>query len=321
MDEELIYSDPYPEHCKARRLEEVFALVYELVDQKIKAAGMKSIVLPVSNNAAHDNKVAQQLPQPVHAKVYINEERKSSGKLLLLIQNISESEIRRGFWNKSVALGVSLEHGTMLQEIRTALDSDIAVIVSGHNEYRFEGHKLNPISNFETPEEHILYIWDYVVANGDQYKEVFIVAQDDGGNLVIHLKQQRLTTFREKVKNVAFVFSRNHPAPFIRSQEYTELSTIACNYRCPNTPLEIGCIQTYNVKRAGMVPHRARRDIFSFFQISWNTCGLRGSFEGFGLAFIRKHILLAKNRRKILKVPNIQLISSTHRENPTVEKW
>mmetsp|Transcript_21890 Transcript_21890/g.68550 ORF Transcript_21890/g.68550 Transcript_21890/m.68550 type:complete len:188 (+) Transcript_21890:44-607(+) len=121
------------------------------VQAKMRCLGLVEHWIPDAEEEARCNIFVSNLDSP--------------SKLLLILQNQVGS--KPGIWSRSLCLTQGLEVGSMLSTIERALNHDFAVVVLNPNTnsvYSIEKSQRIPIPNSFSPENHVLHVWDNLIA-------------------------------------------------------------------------------------------------------------------------------------------------------------
>ncbi|XP_022653250.1 protein FAM172A-like [Varroa destructor] len=127
-------------------------------------------------------------------------------KLLLVIHG--SGMVRAGQWARRLIINDSIEKGTQLGYIRRAMALGYGVIVLNPNDNKRNGV---PVRGSETPEKHVLHIWDCVVTRAAA-KHIAVVAHSYGGVLTMHLLTERPDSLNRTIA-VALTDSVHFPLP------------------------------------------------------------------------------------------------------------
>uniref|UniRef100_A0A8C5LRG6 Arb2 domain-containing protein n=1 Tax=Leptobrachium leishanense TaxID=445787 RepID=A0A8C5LRG6_9ANUR len=153
--------------------------------------------------------------------------------LLVLLQD--KGVIRAGQWGQKVIFHHSLEKGSQIPYIKTAIRDQMSVLVLNPNDNVLEMKEEPPMivkkeDESETndvvqtpaqkvtfipkrwsssPEEHTSYVWDHFISKSEAGHVVFI-AHGYGGLVFLDLLCKKRVEVMKKVSAVAFIDSRHH---------------------------------------------------------------------------------------------------------------
>lgn len=84
-------------------------------------------------------------------------------KLLFLIHGAGV--VRAGQWSRSLIINHSTDHGTQIPYIKRAIDLGYEVLVTNTNlHYRYENDERIYLKGNGSPEEHIISVWEQLIA-------------------------------------------------------------------------------------------------------------------------------------------------------------
>ena len=101
--------------------------------------------------------------------------------------------------------------GTMLPFFHRAMQEDMGIIVLNPNVNSYfdeETSERKPIPYNDTPEKHVLYVWDRIISFTTA-KDVLIIAYGEGGNHAKALIQAREGVVLNKLRAIAFTESQH----------------------------------------------------------------------------------------------------------------
>ena len=116
-----------------------------------------------------------------------------------------------GIWSRSLCINEGLMKGTMLPFFHRAMQEDMGIIVLNPNVNSYYDEKTSerkPIPYNDTPEKHVLYVWDRIISFTTA-KDILIIAYGEGGNHTKALIQAREGTILSKLRAVAFTQSQH----------------------------------------------------------------------------------------------------------------
>ena len=127
-------------------------------------------------------------------------------KCLILIQGSGSA--RLGQWARSVCINENLYLGTMGPYIEKAKKNNLSVIILNPNE-RYDFLNENKIiKEFDTMQNHCLYVYKNIIKRNHNIKEVYIVAHSKGGECAIELLiNNKEDLLNGRIKKIAFTDS------------------------------------------------------------------------------------------------------------------
>ena len=127
-------------------------------------------------------------------------------KCLIIIQG--SGAVRLGQWSRNICINDNLELGTMIPYIEKALYNELSIIILNPNErYDFE-YEDKKIKEFNTMENHCLYVYNNIIKKNKYIKEIYIVAHSRGGECAIEiLLDNKEDLLKGKIKKIAFTDS------------------------------------------------------------------------------------------------------------------
>lgn len=130
-------------------------------------------------------------------------------KTLVIV--IPSSGTYPGIWSRSLCVNEGLMKGTMLPFFHRAMQEDMGIIVLNPNVNSYIDEKTSerkPIPYNDTPEKHVLYVWDRIISLTTA-KDVLIIAYGEGGNHAKALIQARESAVLNKLRAIAFTESQH----------------------------------------------------------------------------------------------------------------
>lgn len=130
-------------------------------------------------------------------------------KTLVIV--IPSSGTYPGIWSRSLCINEGLMKGTMLPFFHRAMQEDMGIIVLNPNVNSYfdeETSERKPIPYNDTPEKHVLYVWDRIISFTTA-KDVLIIAYGEGGNHAKALIQARESVVLNKLRAIAFTESQH----------------------------------------------------------------------------------------------------------------
>ena len=144
-------------------------------------------------------------------------ERNKNKKALVLIQGTGA--VRAGLWARSATINDNFEIGTMLPQIKWAIDHKFAVLVMNPN-HGADG------SNMQT---HACDVWNKYVKNSG-FTNIYIIAHSAGGGCMSSIIEDFADTFMDQVSKIAYTDSW-----VIERQDFMSMNAI--HYEASNHPL------------------------------------------------------------------------------------
>lgn len=117
-----------------------------------------------------------------------------------------------GIWSRSLCVDEGLLKGTMLPFIHRAMQANMGLIILNPNVNSYksvdkDGNSVRlPIPYNETPEKHVLYVWDRIISRASS-KNLLIMAYGYGGAQAKALIQSRTTAILSKLRAMALTES------------------------------------------------------------------------------------------------------------------
>lgn len=152
-----------------------------------------------SDFSKRDNEQAQ-------CKILITQDFFVNPKCLILIQG--SGSVKLGQWARSVCINENLNLGSMGPYIEKAKTNNLSVIILNPNErYDFFNHE-KLIKEFDTMQNHCLYVYKNIIKINKNIKEIYIVAHSMGGECAIELLiNNKEDLLNRKIKKIAFTDS------------------------------------------------------------------------------------------------------------------
>ena len=137
-------------------------------------------------------------------------------RALVLIQGMGE--VRAGLWDKSATVSHSLEIGSMLPQIKFAVENDMAILIFNPNYEKDQNDK--PIDSLvNSKERHWNYVFKKFIKRKSKAEEVFVIAHSYGGRCCAELVTRFTDEFQYRVKAIAFTDSSNCKIDTIDKEE------------------------------------------------------------------------------------------------------
>ncbi|XP_055317002.1 FAM172 family protein homolog CG10038 [Sitodiplosis mosellana] len=158
-------------------------------------------------------------------------------KLLFLIHG--SGVVRAGQWSRSLIINQSTDHGTQIPYIKRAIELgyDVLVTNTNHNS-RIEGPKRIRLEGNESPEEHIISVWEQLIEPVyDSIESFAVVAHSYGGVVTLRMARNYPNAFLEKCFAIGFTDSV-HYAGSLSRRMFEWFNEHARNYVTSNAPLD-----------------------------------------------------------------------------------
>ena len=139
------------------------------------------------------------------APIFVSPGWKNNTKYaLILIQGTGD--VRAGLWARSVCLNESLEMGSMLPQIKYAVENGMECLIMNPNYFEdSNGNAVDPRIN--TMEKHCNYVFKKYVLGRCQAEKVFIIAHSAGGKCLATLFKRFTQEFYDRVKSIVLTDS------------------------------------------------------------------------------------------------------------------
>lgn len=190
---------------------------------------------------------------------YMNRDYKTSGKLLVLIQDSGLEDL--GHWSSKAEILYSLEIGSMLRIIEVALQNNMNVFVMC-------SILLDKTREFsETPDQHAFRIWNLLTNDGRFYHEITFVGHGEGGRIAHYLVAEknvsRMTT------KIAFIDSEKSPHAFMQLAKINEWlkAGTAIHFKRKCSAQIVTDNNTFEPAHPDLMPHLATEKILKFIGI------------------------------------------------------
>ena len=207
-----------------------------------------------------------------------------------LVIVIPSSGTYPGIWSRSLCVDEGLLKGTMLPFIHRAMQANMGLIILNPNVNSYksvdkEGNSIRvPIPYNETPEKHVLYVWDRIISRASS-KNLLIMAYGYGGAQAKALIQARNAAILSKLRAMALTESTHKlhsdlnfgltVADSKETRAFLEqhvvnwmVSDVEVGQRVYDEEERLGCICISTAPsntNPGLVNHLAMNSIFSFF--------------------------------------------------------
>lgn len=161
----------------------------------------KEVVIPENSE--------QQYPN-AKLSVYCSKNYENCETLLIIIPG---TRTQAGIWSRSLCIDEGLNIGSVIPYVEKAIDSGYGVIVTNPNAnfvktLNSDGNTIKiPIKHNETPESHLIYVYDKIITKSS-CKNIVCVAYAYGGVIVKNLLRIRPECMN-KIKSIAFLESQH----------------------------------------------------------------------------------------------------------------
>lgn len=134
-------------------------------------AGLQPLWLPLGSSAGEG------------APIFVSRDFDVTSRLLMLVQG--RGRIRAGVWACSLCINHGLDEGSMIPYIHKAAEAGYGIVVLNPNATTDTGGR---VPGSETPERHLAYVWEQVLAARCQSRvTVDVVAHSEGGRAFVAL--------------------------------------------------------------------------------------------------------------------------------------
>lgn len=210
----------------------------------------------------------EHLPNSQRTFVYAKFQDRTR-KLIILMQDVGD--LRAGEFNRKAVIYHSIREGSMYIYIEVILAAGFNLLVMNPNEityYESEDGEIYPIPGSETPEKHVRLVWDYVMAHHEKYNGLQIIAHRQGCKLLFDLQQMERNVV-DMTEKIVFIDSHEFIENYSTMQTNVfRLHTHRFEAVCPSKDVDDKCFKVeLKDKDPALLPHVARRDIFSFLDI------------------------------------------------------
>lgn len=178
-----------------KRYEAIGDIITDYIYDLLEKEGLKRISIPVD---AKEN-------EPTSFFFQTEDAQSNSDKLLILIHG--SGPVKAGQWARRLIMNDCLDSGTQLPFIKWGITNGYGVIVANTNINTVkEGNTKKKIRGSESPEEHMLYLWEKFV-QPSKAKNIAIVAHSYGGVSTLHLVNTYIKEFKDRVFAIALTDS------------------------------------------------------------------------------------------------------------------
>ncbi|OQR73451.1 hypothetical protein BIW11_09724 [Tropilaelaps mercedesae] len=203
-----------------KRYEALGCLIDEYVYDLLIKEGLERVEAPVEGKASGDGHTTFIFQS--------HDALTNPNKLLLVIHG--SGMVRAGQWARRLIINDSIEKGTQLGYIRRAMALGYGVVVLNPNDNKRGGLAVR---GSETPENHVLHIWDSVVTR-TAAKHIAVVAHSYGGVLTMHLLTERPNSL-DRIIAIALTDSVHFPPPATLLEDVRHLTK---NWQRSSKPLD-----------------------------------------------------------------------------------
>lgn len=224
--------------------------------------------------------------------IYCSKAWRRSDTLLVIVPS---SRTQPGIWSRSLCIDEGLKVGSVIPYIEKALSLNYGVVVSNPNSNFYKRQNADgsltkiPITQNDTPEAHILYLWDKLIAPS-ACENIIIVAYGYGGVVVKNLLRLRPESIK-RIKAVGFLESVHtlltdlslDEADSSELRKFLErncinwkISSNPIGYRLEDEEEKLGCICLSCGPDMSVIPNQAHvtvlslNYIFQFFDVVIN---------------------------------------------------
>ena len=167
-------------------------------------------ILYVPNKISSDFTLRDE--NQAQCKILTTKDFPTNPKCLMLIQG--SGAVRLGQWARSVCINENIDLGSMKPYIEKAIQNSFSVIIYNPNERRDFANENKKINEFTNMEKHSVYVYNNIVRNNKEIKEIYIVAHSMGGECTIQiLLENKEDLLNGKIKKIAFtdsVYGKNY---------------------------------------------------------------------------------------------------------------
>ena len=158
-----------------------------------------------NNNFNNFNNFTIRDESQAQCKILTTNDFPTNPKCLILIQGTGP--VRLGQWSRSVCINENLLLGSMFPYVDKAIKKKYSVIIFNPNE-RLDINDRNIIAEFDTMENHCIYVYNNIVKKNTIIKEIYIVAHSMGGECTVQiLIDNKDDLLSGKIKKIAFIDS------------------------------------------------------------------------------------------------------------------
>lgn len=130
-------------------------------------------------------------------------------KILLIIQNAYGSQL--GIFSRSICFDQGISKGTWMPYIEKAISTGYAVLILRPNtnsivkEVLGEKTKKIPIKGSESPEIHVLNVWENIVTKAEKLKHIALLGYGNGAHLCMELFLREMVNYGANNRIKAFI--------------------------------------------------------------------------------------------------------------------
>eukprot|EP01087_Luapelamoeba_hula_P013153 TRINITY_DN3747_c0_g1_i1.p1 TRINITY_DN3747_c0_g1~~TRINITY_DN3747_c0_g1_i1.p1 ORF type:complete len:367 (-),score=74.55 TRINITY_DN3747_c0_g1_i1:140-1240(-) len=160
--------------------------------------------------------------------VYVTKGALSSANALIVLVHGS-GNVRAGQWARKPCFNDDLSIGSVLPFIQHAhlLNLGVVVLNPNLNGVRIEGRGVVDIRGNESPENHLLYVWDNILA-GAKAQHIFFVSHSYGGIATINLLEKREAALLRRLRGIALTDSMHFFKHRALSRQALEFLATSC---------------------------------------------------------------------------------------------
>ena len=213
-----------------------YDLVGMYVQKYVENLIIKTFDLNILYVPNKDNNYEKRDEEIAQCKILTTKDFKTNPKCLILIQGTGV--VRLGQWARSVCINENLNLGTMIPYVDKAIKDNYSVIIMNPNERKdFKTEKK--IEEFTTMEKHSVYVYNNIIKNNNNIKEIYIVAHSMGGECTVNiLLNNKEDLIKERIKKIAFTDSV-HGESYLKlgKEGVKRFREISRNYICSEKPV------------------------------------------------------------------------------------
>jgi len=155
----------------------------------------------LNNYLEPDNEIPQ-------CQIYCSNDFFTNPKCIIIIQGTGG--VRVGIWSRQVCVNDSIKNGSMIPYIEMALEKNYSLIILNPNE-RYDDYKdktKNEIKEFSSMGKHCKYVYNNIIKNNENIKEIYIIAHSMGGYCTVEiLNENKDDLLSGKIKKIGFTDS------------------------------------------------------------------------------------------------------------------
>ncbi|CEG39089.1 agc akt protein kinase [Plasmopara halstedii] len=141
-------------------------------------------------------------PKEARVSIFLTSDWRTNENLLVVVNGGRGAQ--PGIWSRDLLIQEGLELGSMLPVMRraTACTFGVAVINPSKNNVTI-GNDTFPIRGNATPDEHMLYVWDHIIARA-KARNVYVLAYSFGAKSIVTLIQKREEQVVKRINALVF---------------------------------------------------------------------------------------------------------------------